>query len=79
MQRKVIYQPQLHPTIMLWRPLATTARAVRRTGIRQVHIVSKPEAGGQSAPSYKYKFLSEPATTAVSQRNGVDLEVIIAD
>lgn len=46
------------------RPIAS--RAVYRNA-RTVHVVSKPEAGGQAAPSYKYKFLKEPATTAVSQ------------
>jgi hypothetical protein len=53
---------------MFWKSaLSRSATAVRRSGARQVHVVSKPEAGGQTSPTYKYKFLKEPATTAVSQ------------
>ena len=51
---------------MLWKTLSPiSARALRRNA-RAVHVVSKPEAG-QTAPTYKYKFLKEPATTAVRQ------------
>lgn len=50
---------------MLWKTISPiSARALRRNA-RAVHVVSKPEAG-QTAPTYKYKFLKEPATTAVS-------------
>jgi hypothetical protein len=51
---------------MLWKTLSPiTARGLRRNA-RAVHVLSKPEAGAQTAPTYKYKFLKEPATTAVS-------------
>jgi hypothetical protein len=52
---------------MLWKTISPiSARAIRRNA-RAVHVLSKPEAGAQTAPTYKYKFLKEPATTAVSR------------
>lgn len=51
---------------MLWRNLTpATSRVIRNA--RSIHVVSKPEIGSQTSPSYKYKFLKEPATTAVRQ------------